>query len=64
MNRNSIDKNLFSILAWIIIVCYLSIGFIPNLDAVDKIAPQWVGMSLLNLVSICTFYVYRNLISN
>ena len=27
---------------------YLSIGFIPNLSAVDKIAPQWVFMTILN----------------
>ena len=31
---------------------YLSIGFIPNLSAVDKIAPQWVFMTILNGASL------------
>ena len=47
-----------------IIIAYLFIGFIPNLGAVDKIAPQWLGLSLLNLVStsLILFYsTYYNL---
>ena len=39
---------------------YISaLGFIPNLEAVDKIAPQWLGMTLLNLASLLTFFLYR-----
>ena len=34
------------------IVLYLCIGFIPNLGAVDKIAPQWLSLSILNLLSL------------
>ena len=40
------------IIPGIIIICYLSIGFIPNLSAVDKIAPQWLAMTILNGISI------------
>ena len=47
-----------NIFPFLLIVGYLCIGFVPNLDAVDKIAPQWLGMSYLNLIS--TLYVlYR-----
>jgi len=34
----------------ILILGFLLVGFIPNLDAVDKIAPQWLYLSLLNLL--------------
>ena len=36
----------------IIIIIFLCIGFIPNLEAVDKIAPQWLSMSIINLISL------------
>ena len=37
------------------LIAYLCIGFTPNLEAVDKIAPQWLLMGILNLFSV--FYV-------
>ena len=37
---------------------YLSIGFIQNLEAVDKIAPQWLFMSILNL--FVGIYIIKN----
>ena len=46
-------------IAPLILFLYLCIGFIPNWQAVDKIAPQWVGMTLLNLLSISVFFYYR-----
>ena len=39
----------------LILGLYLCIGFVPNLEAVDKIAPQWLCMSLINLLSIVYF---------
>ena len=42
----------------ILILALLSVGFIPNLEAVDKIAPQWLYLSILNL--ICGIYLYLN----
>ena len=35
----------------ILILSYLSIGFVPNWGAVDKIAPQWLVLSCINLLS-------------
>ncbi len=35
-----------------ILIVFLCIGFIPNLEAVDKIAPQWLAMSFINLISL------------
>ena len=33
----------------IFIIGFYVCGFIPNWDAVDKIAPQWLYLSILNL---------------
>jgi len=49
----------FQLLSPILIIGYLCLGFIPNLQAVDKIAPQWIGMTLLNLFSISIFFYFR-----
>ena len=54
---NNFDS--FQLLSPIILIGYLCLGFIPNLSAVDKIAPQWVGMTLLNLVSLSVFFFFR-----
>ena len=54
---NTFDS--FQLLSPIILIGYLCLGFIPNLSAVDKIAPQWVGMTLLNLVSLSVFFFFR-----
>ena len=45
-----------SILAPLLLILYLCIGFIPNWQAVDKIAPQWLVMSILNLLSLIYFF--------
>ena len=50
----------FQLLSPILLIGYLSLGFVPNLEAVDKIAPQWVGMTLLNLLSHAVFIYFRN----
>ena len=52
MNKNHNKNGLNSIIAGLLIILYLSIGFIPNLDAVDKIAPQWIFMTILNGVGL------------
>ena len=49
----------FQVLASLLLIGYLCLGFIPNLEAVDKIAPQWVAMNLLNLFSISIFFYFR-----
>ena len=52
MNKNHNKNGLNSIIAGLLIILYLSIGFIPNLNAVDKIAPQWIFMTILNGVGL------------
>jgi O-antigen ligase/Tfp pilus assembly protein PilF len=37
------------------IIGFLVVGFIPNWEAVDKIAPQWLYLSILNL--LCGLYL-------
>ena len=49
-----------SVLAPLLLILYLFIGFIPNWQAVDKIAPQWLIMSSLNLISLFYFINNRN----
>ena len=44
----------------IFLIAYLCLGFVPNLEAVDKIAPQWLLMSLLNTVSLAYILYFRN----
>ena len=63
MAKNQSSKfNLLPLLSPIILIGYLCLGFVPNLQAVDKIAPQWVAMTLINLVSITVFLYQRKLI--
>jgi len=38
------------------IIGFLLVGFIPNWEAVDKIAPQWLYLSILNL--LCGLYLF------
>ncbi len=38
------------------IIAFLCVGFIPNLEAVDKIAPQWFYLSILNF--LCGIFLY------
>ena len=54
---NTFDS--FQLFSPIILIGYLCLGFVPNLSAVDKIAPQWIGMTLLNLVSLSAIIYFR-----
>jgi len=42
------------------LIAYLCLGFIPNWEAVDKIAPQWLLMSILNTASLGYILYFRN----
>lgn len=53
----------FQLFPPILLILYFCIGFIPNLQAVDKIAPQWLAMTGLNLASLLTFFFYREKLS-
>jgi hypothetical protein len=54
--QTSLDTSNF--LPSILILAFLLVGFIPNLEAVDKIAPQWLYLSILNL--LCGFFLLIN----
>ena len=54
--QTSLDTSNF--LPSILILAFLLVGFIPNLEAVDKIAPQWLYLSVLNL--LCGFFLMFN----
>ena len=60
MATNSIAEGLIQRLLYSsIVILYLCIGFVPNWGAVDKIAPQWLALSILNLSSTIVFLIYR-----
>ena len=60
MAKNLSNKfDSLQLLSPILLIGYLSLGFVPNLQAVDKIAPQWVGMTLLNLLSLAGCMYFR-----
>ena len=61
MKKGFSNHAYISFISWGLMTLYLSIGFIPNLDAVDKIAPQWLAMSLLNLLSLIFLFTNRSL---
>ena len=57
--QQSAKFDFFRFLSPFLLVGYLCLGFVPNLQAVDKIAPQWVGMTLLNLASVSVFFYFK-----
>ena len=65
MPKKSFQKlDTFNFIPSIFLTAYLCIGFVPNWEAVDKIAPQWLLMSLLNTVSLAYVFYFRNQFSN
>ena len=57
--QTSLDTSNF--LPSLFILGFLLVGFVPNLEAVDKIAPQWLYLSILNL--FCGLFLFMNRIS-
>lgn len=51
------SKRLYSSL---ILMAYLAIGFVPNAGAVDQIAPQWLYLNAMNIVSLLFVYFQRD----
>ena len=45
------NTSILNPIPFVLIVAYLCIGFVPNWQAVDKIAPQWLTMGIINLAS-------------
>jgi len=52
--QTSLDTSNF--IPSLLIIAFLLVGFIPNWEAVDKIAPQWLYLSVLNL--LCGLYLF------
>tara|TARA_Y100000768_G_scaffold323725_1_gene260284 strand:+ start:779 stop:3106 length:2328 start_codon:yes stop_codon:yes gene_type:complete len=50
-SSNSSKVDFSNFLPSLFIIAFLLVGFVPNLSAVDKIAPQWLYLSILNFVS-------------
>ena len=42
----------------LLILAFLLVGFVPNLEAVDKIAPQWLYLSINNF--LCALFLFYN----
>ena len=61
---NTPNFDSINLIAPLFLILYLCIGFIPNWQAVDKIAPQWLVMSGLNLLSIFYFFTNRKSLAN
>ena len=59
VKKYSSNLDSINLIAPAILIGYLCLGFVPNLQAVDKIAPQWVGMTLLNILSLTVFIYFR-----
>ena len=55
-NRSAFDPSNF--VSSLFILAFLCVGFVPNWQAVDKIAPQWLYLSILNFV--CGIFLYLN----
>ena len=56
--KNQISLQNFPLYESIILILYLCVGFIQNFQAIDKVAPQWLFISVLNLLS--GIYIIRN----
>tara|TARA_B110000003_G_scaffold247928_1_gene259285 strand:+ start:3489 stop:5810 length:2322 start_codon:yes stop_codon:yes gene_type:complete len=44
----------------ILIVAFLLVGFVPNLQAVDKVSPQWVYFTIVNILSVIYLFLNRD----
>ena len=53
--QSSLDTSNF--LPSLLILGFLLVGFIPNIDAVDKIAPQWLVSKHSKLI-VCAFFFF------
>ena len=51
------------VVSWFIFLIYLLIGIVPNWQAIDRIAPQWLLMNLANILSISYIAYNRKILS-
>jgi len=60
LSKTYSKSNTSNFIPSLLLIAYLCLGFLPNWEAVDKIAPQWLLMSLLNTISIGYILYFRN----
>ena len=60
LSKTYSKSNTSNFIPSLLLIAYLCLGFVPNWEAVDKIAPQWLLMSLLNTISIGYILYFRN----
>ena len=53
------DIESMNIISYLMLIIYFFIGFIPNWEAVDRIAPQWLAMNLSNLLGLSILIYFR-----
>lgn len=58
VKTSSQNFDTINVIAPLMLIIYFCIGFIPNWEAVDRIAPQWLVMCCLNFLSL--FYFISN----
>ncbi len=58
------DININNFIPSILILAFLLVGFIPNFSAVDKIAPQWLYLSGVNVISAIYILSKKNYFSD
>ena len=56
INKQKIETDNF--VPSLLIIAFLLVGFVPNMEAVDKVAPQWVYLTIFNLISV--IYIFFN----
>ena len=62
-NRSPQNLDTSNFIPSFFLIAFLCLGFVPNWEAVDKIAPQWLLMSLLNAASLGYILYFRKQLS-
>ena len=57
--KTSQNIDISNVIPSFFLISYLCLGFVPNWEAVDKIAPQWLLMSLLNAACLAYIIYFR-----
>ena len=43
----------------IILVLYLFVGIVPNMEAIDKVVTQWLYLNVLNTIVLATLFTLK-----
>ena len=61
--NKGIKKERFLLLDKILLILYLAVGFFPHLNAFDVAITQWYYISILNVVTLCYVFYYKNFLN-